>query len=70
MPTVSSRLDRLEQRAAPEQRQARIAADAAWVLARLRDLAAKAQPIPAEHMTEARVRWTAWSARRAQEARS
>lgn len=63
MPTISSRLDRLEQRAAPEQQQAQIAADAAWVVARLRDLTARAKPIPAEHITEARVRWVGWSTR-------
>lgn len=44
MPTISSRLDRLEQRAAPDQRQAQIEADAAWVVNRLRDLAGKAHP--------------------------
>lgn len=63
MPTISSRLDRLERRAAPDQRQAQIVADAAWVVDRLRDLAAKTQPIPVEHMTEARARWAGWSAR-------
>lgn len=63
MPTINSRLERLEQRAAPEQRKAQIVADAAWVVARLRDLTARAQRIPAEHMTEARARWAGWSRR-------